>query len=134
LSDVRDLVAAISFLTQVLVLGAVLLAVLASLAQRRWRIAVLRALRASRAYVFACLWLGVSLVLVAGSALGLLLGYLAALGLSRLFAERTALALPVTLSGAELLLLLGTVLVGLVLATVPAALGYRAPVAANLRG
>ena len=134
LGDVRDLVAAISFLTQVLVLGAVLLAVLAGLAQRRRRIAVLRALGASRGYVFAALWLGVALVLVVGSLLGLVLGYLAARYLSHLFAARTALTLPVTLSASELLLLLAIILVGLLLAMVPAALGYRAPVAANLRG
>ena len=133
LGDVRDLVAAISFLTQVLVLGAVLLAVLASLAQRRRQIAVLRALGASRGYVFATLWLGVASILVAGSLLGLALGYMAALILSHIFAARTALALPVTLSGPEYLLIVAIIVVGVVLATIPAALGYRQSVSASLR-
>ena len=109
LGDVRDLMAAVSFLTQILVIAAVLLAVIASLAQRRRQIAVLRALGASRAYVFATVWLGVALILVAGSLLGLALGYPAALILSHIFAARTALALPVTLSGPEYLLIVAIV-------------------------
>ena len=95
----RDLLAVISILTQVLVIGAVLLAVLASLAQRQRLIAVLRALGASRRYVFATVWLSVALMLTAGSLLGLVLGYAAAFGLSRVFASQTAIALPVALSG-----------------------------------
>ena len=133
LGDVRDLMAAVSFLTQILVIAAVLLAVIASLAQRRRQIAVLRALGASRAYVFATVWLGVALILVAGSLLGLVLGYTAALILSHIFAARTALALPVTLSGPEYLLIVAIIVVGVVLATVPAALGYRQSVSASLR-
>ena len=133
LGDVRDLMAAVSFLTQILVIAAVLLAVIASLAQRRRQIAVLRALGASRAYVFATVWLGVALILVAGSLLGLVLGYTAALILSHIFAARTALALPVTLSGPEYLLIVAIIVVGVVLATIPAALGYRQSVSASLR-
>jgi putative ABC transport system permease protein len=130
---VRDLVAVISILTQVLVIGATLLAVLASLAQRRRLIAVLRALGASRRFVFATVWLSVAMMLTAGSLFGLMLGYAAALALSRIFAAETAIALPVTLSGQELLLVLAIVVIGLVLATIPAALGYRGSVSAGLR-
>jgi putative ABC transport system permease protein len=133
LGDVRDLVAAISVLTQVLVIGAVLLAVLAGLAQRHRLIAVLRALGASGTFVFATVWLRVAVVLTAGSLLGLGLGYAAALALSRVFAARTALDLPVALSGQELLLVLAVVAIGLVLATIPAALGYRGSVSAGPR-
>ena len=133
LGDVRDLVAVISILTQVLVIGATLLAVLASLAQRRRLIAVLRALGASRRFVFATVWLSVAMMLTAGSLFGLMLGYAAALALSRIFAAETAIALPVTLSGQELLLVLAIVVIGLVLATIPAALGYRGSVSAGLR-
>ena len=133
LGNVRDVVAAISLLTQVLVIGAILLAVLASLAQRRRLVAVLRALGASRRYVFATLWLGVALLLTAGALLGLALGYLAAFAVSALFAARTAIALPVAIAGQELLLVAGIVAIGLVLATIPAALAYRGSVAEGLR-
>lgn len=133
LGDVRDLVAVISVLTQVLVIGAVLLAVLASLAQRRRMIAVLRALGASRGFVFATVWLSVALMLGVASLLGLGLGYVAALVLSRVFAAETSIALPVALSGQELLLVLAIIVIGLVLATIPAALTYRGSVSAGLR-
>jgi putative ABC transport system permease protein len=133
LGDVRDLVAALSVLTQVLVIGAVLLAVLATIALRRKTIAVLRALGASRLFVFATVWLSVALMLSAGAVLGLGLGYLGALAISALFAAETGVALPVALSWQEIQLVLAIILIGLVLATVPAALAYRGSVAAALR-
>jgi putative ABC transport system permease protein len=133
LGDVRDLVAVISVLTQVLVIGAVLLAVLASLAQRRRLVAVLRALGASRGFVFATVWLGVALMLALACLLGLALGYLAAFAVSRVFAAETSIALPVALSGQELLLVATIVAIGLGLATIPAALTYRGSVSAGLR-
>lgn len=133
LGDVRDLLAMISILTQVLVIGAVLLAVLASLSQRRRLIAVLRALGASRLFVFATVWLSVAMMLTTGSVLGLALGYGAAFALAQLFATETAVALPVGLSIKELELVLAIVAIGLCLATIPAALAYRGSVAAGLR-
>ncbi len=134
LGDVRDLVAIISILTQVLVIGAVLLAVLASLAQRRRLIGVLRALGASRPFVFATVWTNVALLLTVGAVLGLVLGWLGAHGVSLIFAERTGIALPVRLSTSELRLVVTIIGVGLVLATLPAVLAYRGTVSAALRG
>ncbi|WP_027134481.1 FtsX-like permease family protein [Geminicoccus roseus] len=133
LGDVRDLIATISVLTQVLVIGAVLLAVLASLAQRRRLIGVLRALGASRLFVFATVWLNVALILTLGALLGLALGYGGALLVSLAFESRTSVALPVALGHPEFLLVLAIVLVGLALAAIPAALTYRNSVAAALR-
>lgn len=134
LGDVRDLLAVISVLTQVLVIGAVLLAVLASLSQRRRLIAVLRALGASRAFVFATVWLSVALMLAVGSLVGLGLGWGAAHLLSGQFEARTSIALPVALAGQEVRLVAAVVAIGLVLAAIPAALSYRGSVAAGLRG
>ena len=133
LGDVRNLLAMISILTQVLVIGAVLLAVLASLSQRRRLIAVLRALGASRRFVFATVWLSVALMLTLGSLLGFVLGYGAAFALAQVFGAQTAVALPVALSMQELSLVLAIIAIGLCLATVPAALAYRGSVAAGLR-
>lgn len=134
LGDVRDLVATISLLTQTLVIGAVLLAVLASLAQRRRTIGVLRALGASRSFVFATVWLNVALILTAGAALGLLVGYAGAFVVGRIVESRTAIALPVGIGLPELRLVVAIVVVGLILATIPAAMSYRSPVASALRG
>lgn len=133
LGDARDLMAAVALLTQALVVGAVLLAVLASLAQRRRLVGVLRALGASRAFVVATVWLGVAAMLTVAGALGLGLGYLGALALSRSLAAETGVALPVALSLQEVGLVLATVAAGLLLAAIPAALAYRGTVAAALR-
>ena len=133
LGDVRDLVGVIALITQVLVLAAVLLAMIAALAQRRRQLAILRALGASRAYVFATVWFGAATVLALGAALGLAFGYAAALVLARLVEARTGVAMPVALAGQELALVLVTVLIGLLAATIPAILAYRGPVAAGLR-
>ena len=61
--------------TQALVVGAVLLAVFASLSQRRRQLGVLRALGASRRYVFLAVWLHVSFLVALGAGLGVLLGW-----------------------------------------------------------
>jgi putative ABC transport system permease protein len=123
----------ISVLTQVLVIGAVLLAVLATLALRRRTLAILRALGASRVFVFATIWLNVTLMLALGSVLGLAVGWLGAYGVSALFAAETNVALPVTLGWQEVQLVVAIILIGLLLATIPAALSYRGSVAAGLR-
>jgi putative ABC transport system permease protein len=133
LGNLRDLLAAISVMTQTLVIGAVLLAVLASLAQRRRLIAVLRALGASRGFVFATVWLAVAAMLVAAALLGTALGWLGAFGLSRLLASESGVALAVRLSADELLLTSTIVAIGLLLATVPAMLSYRGSVSSALR-
>ena len=133
LGDVRDLLAVVSVLTQTLVIGAILLAVLASLAQRRKLIAVLRALGASRGYVFATVWATVATLLSLGAALGLLLGIATAAIVGRVVEVRSGIAMPLAVSAQEVVLVLTIVAIGLVLATIPAALVYRTSIAATLR-
>ena len=83
--------------------------------------------------MFATVWFGAATVLALGAALGLAFGYAAALVLARLVEARTGVAMPVALAGQELALVLVTVLIGLLAATIPAILAYRGPVAAGLR-
>lgn len=134
LGDVRDLLAWISILTQVLVIGAVLLAIMATMGQKRRLVGVLRALGASRAFVFTVAWINVSLLIAAGAGLGLLFGWAGSLGLSALLEARTAMHLPVSLTAQEVGLVGILILIGLVLALVPSVMLYRQPVAAALRG
>lgn len=134
LGDARTILSALAVATQGLVVAAVLLAVFASLDSRRRPLAVLRALGASRAYVFAAVWLHVTLMVLAGAALGLPLGWGAAHAVSALFAERTGLTLPVAVGGTEVAMVAALVLVGGLLALIPAAAVYRQPAAAGLRG
>jgi len=133
LGDARDLLAIISLATQVLVLAAILLAVLASLSQRRRQLAVLRALGAPRAYLFLAVWIHVTVLIAAGAALGLLLGWAGTLGLSNALHAKTGMALPVAMTWSEAALTVGLVGLGAILALIPAWWSYRQPVAEALR-
>lgn len=131
--DVRDLLAVISVITQVLVVGAILLAVMAALALRRKTIAVLRAMGASQGYIFLTVWLNVTLMIAFGAILGLGVGWGTAELLSAVFAAGTGLVLPVALSFQEYALVATIIGIGVVLAAIPSLLTYRQSVSAALR-
>ena len=133
LGDVRDLLAVVSVITQVLVVGAVLLAVLAALALRRKTIAVLRAMGASQGYIFLTVWLNVTLMIAIGAVLGLLVGWATARVLSGVFAGQTGLTLPVSLGAQEYGLVGVIIAIGVLLAAIPSLLTYRQPVSSALR-
>jgi putative ABC transport system permease protein len=133
LGDARDLLAVVSVATQTLVIAAVLLAVFASLAMRRRQLAVLRALGASRNYVFLVIWLHVSLMTIGGTAAGVVLGWSGAYGLSHLFFLKTGIELPVSLGMEEIRMGLALIGVGFILALVPSWSGYRQSVSSNLK-
>ena len=134
LGDARDLIAVIALGTQILVVAAVLLAVLATLATRRRQLAVLRALGASRRFLFGLIWLQVESLVLAGGLTGLALGWVAATAVARIFTARTGIALPVEIGAPEALLVGGLVAAGALLAIVPAWSAYRTPVSTALRG
>ena len=134
LGDARDLLSTIALVTQGLVVAAVLLAILAAQAHRRRQLGVLRALGASRTYVFTAVWLQATLLVACGGVAGLGLGWQAAAVLSHVLQVKTGVALAASLSAAELRLVGGIVLIGAALALLPAWLAYRRPVAALLRG
>jgi len=133
LGDARDLLAVIAVVTQALVVLAVLLAVFAALAQRRRQLGVLRALGASRAYVFAAVWLHVTTLVVTGAVLGLMLGWAGAVGLGAIVHARTGIALPVTISMQEVAMVAALTASGAVLALIPSWRCYQEPVSAALR-
>jgi putative ABC transport system permease protein len=72
-------------------------------------------------------------MLTVGALVGLLVGWLGAFGASAIFEARTDVALPVGLSWQELRLILSVIAIGLLLATLPAALSYRGSVSAALK-
>jgi putative ABC transport system permease protein len=133
LGDARDVLAWIAVATQALVIAAVLLAVFAVIAARRQQLAVLCALGATRGFVFACVWLHVMAMIVAGALTGLGLGWIAAAVLGRLVELRTGLAVGVALGGDEFAMVGALVALGCLLAVLPALVSYRQPVAAGLR-
>ena len=120
--------------SQALVVAAILAAVLALMQLYRKQFAVLRALGAPRSYVFSAIWSYVSLLVITGAICGLGLGWMVAQSVSRIFTAETGMAMQASLGSSELMLAGGFVIIGLILATLPAFLLYRRPVVSALRG
>jgi len=133
LGDARDLLAVIALLTQGLVVAAVMLAVLAGHAERRRLFGVLRALGASRAYVFAAVWLHATCIIAAGGLVGLVLGWQAAAIIAHVVRARTGLVVIAAVSAPEVRLVLTLILAGAAAAVVPAWRAHRQSVASLLR-
>ena len=133
LGDVRDLMSLLALATQALVVLAVLLALLVGFLARARQFAVLRAIGASRGYVFCVIWLEVSLLVAGGAVAGLLLGYGASWLLSDWIASRTGFAMPLSIGREELLLAGALACIGLAIAALPALLSLRNPIAEGLK-
>lgn len=133
LGNVRDLMSLLALATQVLVVIAVLMALLVGFLARARQFAVLRAIGASSRYVFTVIWLEVSLLVASGAALGLAAGYLAAWLLSHWIMPQTGFPLPVSLGQEEWLLAGSLAAAGLLIASLPALLSLRRPIAEGLK-
>lgn len=125
LGNVRDLVAGMALAMQVLVMLAVLTALLVGFLARRRQFAVLRAIGASRAYLFCSVWVEVTLLVSAGALAGLLLGHFAAQAISVWAQSRLGFPLPLQAGSEEVLLVVGLVVFGALIALIPAALVFR---------
>ena len=125
MGDVRTLLAAVALSAQVLVALAILAALAALFAMNRRQIAVLRALGAPRGFFVLGTWLYVALIIVLGSALGLLLGLGAAALLAQAVARQTGVALSAGVGTPELALVAMFAGAGLLLALIPAAVAAR---------
>lgn len=132
LGNVRDLMSLLVITTQVLVVAAVLMALLVGFLARRRQFAVLRAMGASRLYVFSVVWIEVLLLIVGGAAIGALLGWGSSTALSHWMQTQIGFEMPVRLGTAEAVLVGGLVLAGAVIGTLPAWLVFRRPIAEGL--
>ncbi|WP_339861279.1 FtsX-like permease family protein [Thalassospira alkalitolerans] len=133
LGNAGSVMRAMALGSQGLVVAAILAAILALMQLYRKQFAVLRALGAPRSYVFGAIWSYVSILVVIGAIGGLGLGWFVAQSVSAIFTAETGMALQATISRSELSLAGGFILIGLILATVPAFLLYRRPVVEALR-
>lgn len=133
LGNVGGIMRFLALASQALVVTATLAGVLAIMELYRTELAVLRALGATRGYVFMVIWGYVTLFVLAGALLGLALGVLTATVVSIAFTAETGIALAARLGQRELLLTVGLVAVGSILALLPAWLIYRRPVLDCLR-
>ena len=131
--NVRRLMSIMAIVSQVLSFLAIFAGVVAVMKLFERQFAVLRALGASRAYVFGSIWTFASTIVIAGMILGICLGYGVAGYASNVIGRLTGVSLSAAL-GLEELTLAGTgALLGIVLATLPALMLYRASVAQLLR-
>lgn len=132
LGNIRDVMSVLVITTQLLVLAAVLLALLVGFLARRRQFAVLRAIGASRFYVFSVVWIEVLLLIVGGAVMGSLLGWFCSSALSYWMQSQVGFAMPVRLGATEALLVAALLLLGAVVATLPAWLVFRRPIAEGL--
>jgi putative ABC transport system permease protein len=133
LGDIRVVMSWLAIATEVLLIAAVLAGILILMRLYRGRFAILRALGASRLYVFAVAWSFSFILIAAGSLLGLGVAALLSGVLSEIFENAIGVALQSGLGWTEINLAASVVAVGALLAAAPAALIYRQPVAEALR-
>ena len=119
LGDARQVLTVIALGTQALAGAAVLLVAMAHLAQRRRQIGALRAFGAPRIAIFGVVWTELLVIVGAGVALGVGLGYAGARVLAVLLGRRSGIALPVTLEPGDLALAASLLRVAAAIADVP---------------
>ena len=98
------------------------------------RLALMRALGAPGRFIFALVWCYATVLIGAGAALGVALGWLASQGLAALITARTDILIDSRLGWAEIHMVIGFVGITVLLALVPAALALARPTLADLRG
>ena len=133
LGDVRVVMSWLAIATEILLIGAVLAGILILMRLYRGRFAILRALGASRLYVFVVAWSFGFVLIAAGSLLGLGVAALLTGVVSRIFEHASGIALDGGIGWSEFAFVAAVVGAGALLAVVPAALIYRQPVVEALR-
>ena len=133
MGNVARIMGGLTLASQVLVVAAILAGILALLDLQRQRFAVLRALGAPRAFIFATVWLYVVILIAAGALIGLPLGWLFAAVVSAIVSEETRMAMHASLGATEFAMVGALLVCGLALAVIPAVLIYRRPVVEALR-
>jgi putative ABC transport system permease protein len=134
IGDIRVVMTVLSIITEVLLVGAVLASILMMMRLYRQRFAVLRALGASRGYIFAVAWTFSFSLIAVGSLLGLAVAAAFVGVVSGIFSQASGIAMQGSVGGPEIGLALSLAAIGAVLSLVPAALLYRRPVVEALRG
>jgi putative ABC transport system permease protein len=134
LGDVRVVMSALAFATEVLLIAAILAGILILMRLYRQRFAVLRALGASRLYVFAVAWTFSFTLIAVGSLSGLGVAAILVSVVSAIFSQASGIAMSTVIGWPEIWLALILTATGALLALLPAALLYRRPVVEALRG
>jgi len=134
LGDVREAMSVLAVITQVLVAAGVLtgLVILARLYAQR--LALLRALGAPGRFVLCVVWCYAMVLIAAGAALGIVVGYGTTAALSAVLTARTDILVTAALGWTEMHLVAAFVSLTVVLALLPAFGALTREVVADLRG
>ena len=133
IGDMRKIMTAMSFATQLIVLLAVVLVIISALAQRRQSIAVLRAMGSPATFIFALVWIQGFFIIGLGAALGIVFGWVGSIILVNAFASNIGFNIAPTINHREWLLAASAVLAGSILTTIPSVIAWRQNNAAALR-
>ncbi len=125
LGGAQRIMSLLTLTAQILTASAILAGLLAVLDLQRRRFAMLRALGAPASFVFLSIWLQIGVLVVAGAALGLLLGWGLSAFASRLIGEATGIAFTARLGWREFGAVGIFVGASLLLALIPAVRVYR---------
>ncbi|MFS8045923.1 FtsX-like permease family protein [Rhizobium sp. BR 314] len=133
LGDARSLLLAIALGTQGIVIAAIVLVTVMHVGSRRRQIGALRALGAPVRSIVGIVWGELFILFAVGIALGIALGYVAALAISARLAVATAVRLPVGFALDDAWLIGGFLAVAALISIVPAFSALRSSPAAALR-
>lgn len=133
MGDVREAMSLLALVTQVLVTVSILagLVILTRIFARG--LALLRAIGAGRRFVFAVVWSYSAALIATGAVLGLALGWLAAIGFSRVITARTDILVTASVTWTEVQLVAGFISLTLILALLPALAATRRQLLTDLR-
>jgi len=129
MGDLRRLMSLLAVVTQSLVMLAIVMGVLLLFRFLMPQFVTLRALGAPRLFISAVAWGFTASLMVAGVMLGLAGGYALSFAISRWLAAETGVALSPTLASSEYLVALTILALGWALATLPAYVVQRRPLA-----
>ena len=133
LGDVRTLMSGMATATAVLVVAAVFLAFVATVASRARDHAVLRAIGAPPRFILAALWIELGAVLAVGVVTGTALGWAAAGATASVLGRAVGVSVDTRLGWPDAVLPVAVLSVGLVAAWGPALIGGRAALGAALK-
>lgn len=120
LGDIRKIMSAMAAGAGGLVIATVIVSVMILIAVHERKFAILRALGAPKAYVFSVVWLYVSSIIAAGSIVGVFAGWAGSFVVGLYVSSETGMAMRPTIGWTELSLAFGVILIGCLLATIPA--------------
>ena len=118
--DIRQLMSLLALITQALLLLSIMASVLILFRLLLPQFVTLRAIGAPRSYLFGFAWGFTSLLVGLGVLLGLAGGYALSFGISAWLSQQTGVSLQPALGAHELLIALAILVVGLLLASLPA--------------